>query len=112
MHWTAGFRLGFTLHVTGPPPVMCIVMRKRMLQGLDALFRKYVPFVAALWVALIGLDLLLAFVVFPSTRGSIWYGLVGTTGGCAIGVVLIGILKILFHKRVMRGLDHQKGSSA
>ncbi len=27
MHWTAGFRRGFISDITGPPPVMCIVMR-------------------------------------------------------------------------------------
>jgi hypothetical protein len=31
MHWTAGFRLGFILNVTGPPPVMCIVMHRLIL---------------------------------------------------------------------------------
>ncbi len=87
-------------------------MRKRMLQGLDALFRKYVLFVAALWAVFIVLDLVLAFVVFPSTRGSIWYGLAGTSVGCIVGMVSIGVLKMLFHKRVIRGLEHQKGSSA
>jgi hypothetical protein len=87
-------------------------MRKRMLQGLDALFRKYVPFVAGLWAALVVLDLVLVFVVFPSTRGSMWYGLAGTTVGCIIGMISIGILKALFHKSVIRGLDQQKGSNA
>jgi len=87
-------------------------MRKGMLQGLDTLFRKYVPFVALLWAIFIGLDLLFAFVVFPSTRVSIWYGLAGTTAGCSIGFVSIGILKVLFHKRVMRELATRKGSSA
>ena len=87
-------------------------MRKRMLQGLDTLFRKYVPLVLVLWGIFIGLDLLFGFVVFPSTRVSIWYALAGTTVGCGIGFVSIGILKVLFHKAVMRGLAAQKGSSA
>ena len=26
MHWTAGFRVRFNMHIAGPPPVMCIVM--------------------------------------------------------------------------------------
>jgi hypothetical protein len=87
-------------------------MRKRMLQGLDTLFRNYVPFVAVVWLLLMGLNLLFAFVVFPSARAGIWYGLAGTTVGCIIGAVPIGILKVLFHKRVMRGLVNQKGSIA
>jgi hypothetical protein len=88
------------------------VMRKRILQGLDEVFRKYVPFVAALWAAFVVLDLVLAFVVFPSTRGSIWNALAGTTVACIIGMVSIRTLKAFFHKRVMRALESQKGSSA
>ena len=87
-------------------------MRKRMLQGLDALFRKFVPFVAVLWAVFIMLHLVLILVVFPSTRGRIWYGLAGTTVGCIISMVSIGILKALFHNKVIRVLDRQKGSSA
>ena len=88
------------------------VMRKRMLQGLDSFFCKYVWFIATLWIAMVLLHLIFAFVVFPSTRGSIWYGLAGTTVGCIIGLVSIGVLKALFHRKVIRALDSQKGSGA
>jgi hypothetical protein len=87
-------------------------MRKRMLQGLQLLFRRYIPFVAVVWLALILIDVFLAVVVFPSPRGGLWSGIAGTTVGCLIGMVFIGILKSLFHGRVARALDEEKGSHA
>jgi hypothetical protein len=59
------------------------------------------------------LNLFLGFVVFPSGRkGNLWPSLGGTTGGCIIVLVIVAILKAVFHKRVIRALNVQKGPDA
>ena len=83
-----------------------------MLQGLDGLFRNYVPLFAVVWVAGIPVHFAVLVVLLPWARGSFWYGLAAWTVACLIPMVLVGILKALFNERVLRALGSQKGSSA
>ena len=87
-------------------------MRRRMLQALDGLFRNYVPFFAVVWVVGIPVHFVVLVVLLPWARGSLWYGLAAWTVGCSICVVLVGILKALFHGRVVRALGYQRGLRA
>jgi len=83
-----------------------------MLQGLDGLFRNYVPLFAVVWVAGIPVHFAVLVVLLPRARGRFWYGLAAWTVGCLIPMVLVGILKALFNQRVLRALGRQKGSGA
>lgn len=88
-------------------------MRKQALQSLEKIFRTYVRTTAIMWLGLMLLNLLLAFVIFPSGRdGNLWPALGGTTGGCIIVLLVVAALKSVFHKRVIRALEDRKGSDA
>lgn len=64
-----------------------------------------------MWLLCLLFHLLMAFVLFPTTRGSIGYGLAGSTLGGIAGIALIGLLKALFHKRVVSALARREESA-
>jgi hypothetical protein len=68
--------------------------------------------VLAIWVFWIVLDVILGVVVFSDSRGGIWYIGLGGTLGCLLGLFAVASLKAIFHKRVIRALDRQKGANA
>jgi uncharacterized membrane protein len=89
------------------------VMRKQTLQTVDKIFRTYVRATAIVWVGFMLLNLILAFVFFPSARdNNLWPALGGTTGGFIIVLLVVAVLKAVFHKRVIRALGDQRGSDA
>jgi hypothetical protein len=105
--------LGCECRRSGPPASLSFsVMRDRMLQNLDWFFRHYLGFVAALWVLWLALDLTLGLLVFPSASGGIWYIGLGGSAGCVLSLILICVVKALFHKRVIRAIESRKGSNA
>jgi hypothetical protein len=87
-------------------------MRSRLLQGVHVLFAKYVRLIGALWLFWLLVDIVLGLVVFPDARSGVWHVGLGGTIGCAIGMASVGILKAIFHKRVIQALDTQKGPNA
>ena len=89
-----------------------VVMRKRVLKGLDSLFAKYMHLVGVVWLAWMVSDLLLGLLVFPRTKEGMWYIGLGGTLGCLLGGVVLAILKTLFHKKVVRALAEQGWSDA
>jgi hypothetical protein len=101
------------LDALGPPPLSRVVMHRQTLQTLDKIFRRYLRTIAIVWAGFMLLNLFLAFVVFPSGRdGNLWPALGGTTGGCIVVLLIVALLKAVFHKRVVRALNAQKGSGA
>lgn len=93
-------------------PLSLDAMRNQMFHRIDAFFRHYLKFCAAMWVFYVLFHLVMALVVFPTIKSLIWYGLAGATIGCIAAMVLFGLLKALFHKKVLRALAAQKGPNA
>jgi hypothetical protein len=87
-------------------------MRNRLLQGVHRFFTSYVWMIAGLWLFLMVTNIILGFVVFSEARGGTWYFMLGGTLGCVIGMIAVTILKLVFHKRVIRALETQNDSSA
>lgn len=89
------------------------VMRKQTLQAFDKIFQTYVRSTAIVWLGLMLLNLILAFVIFPSARqNNLWPALGGTTVGWIIVLLIVAALKALFHRRVMQALRDKKGPNA
>ena len=87
-------------------------MRRRLIQGVDVFFTRYVWIIVSLWIVWILVDIILGLAVFPSERSGIWYVGLGGSIGFIIGMFLVAILKALFHKRIIQALDDRKGSHA
>jgi len=83
-----------------------------MLQGLNVFFTKYPSFIAALWLIWVLTDVVFGLLVFPGTREGIWYIGLGGTLGCLVAVLVVWVLKALFHKKVSEALAAQRGPDA
>ena len=79
-------------------------MRNRILQRAEWLLRNYVWFVAAAWAIFTLFPIVMGLVLFPTTQGSVWYFIAGSTLGCICALAFFGILKSLFYKRVVSAL--------
>lgn len=108
--------LGFgRLQKAATQDILLEVMRRRVLQCADEMFRAYPRFLGLTWLVSMFIYLVALALMMPWAKGRLRFAIVtwpiGWTVGLTLAISFLHIMKRLFHKSILRELNHQRGSA-